>query len=199
MRELITNTVPVPAPGAAATTNAPIRDIRDIVEIPDPWRHAPLVAIALLVSAVAAVGFWLWWRRRIAPEVPGIPENPADIARRRLDAARSMASDPRRFGNEVSAALREYLEARFGLRAPEQTTEEFIGDLRSRPLLDERHQASLAAFLGQCDLLKFAGARPGPGIAELLLESGRRVVDATDPAAAVAPVAAEPAVQEATR
>ncbi len=198
MRELVTNTVP--APGAAATTNAPIRDIRDIVEIPDPWRHAPLQATALLVTAVAVVGFWLWWRRRNAPALPAVPENPADIARRRLDAARSIASDPRRFGNEVSAALREYLEARFGLHAPEQTTEEFINDLRARPLLDERHQASLAGFLEQCDLLKFAGARPGPGIAELLLESGRRVVDETDPAAAVAVVAAvAPAEQEATR
>ncbi|KAB2663190.1 MAG: hypothetical protein DVB31_10995 [Verrucomicrobia bacterium] len=192
-----------PAPGGTrvpsppASTNAPIRDIHDAVEIPDPWRHAPRMAAAGLALGAAVAGTWLWLHRRKAAAAGAAPENPADIARRRLDAARAVWSDPRAFGIEVSAALREYLEARYGLRAPEQTTEEFLEDLRARPLLETRHQGVLAAFLEQCDLLKFAGARPGSGMAEQLLESGRRVVDETDP---VPPVAAPAApAKEASR
>lgn len=175
----------VPPSAAVPATNAPIRDIHDVVEIPNPWRHAGVFAATGLVLAAAAAGGWLWWRARNRPPAPPVPENPADVARRRLDAARSLARDPRAFGIEVSSAVREYLERRYGLRAPDQTTEEFLADLRSRPLLEARHQAVLASFLEQCDLLKFAGARPAPGAADLLVESGRRVVDETDPGAPV--------------
>ena len=104
-----------------------------------------------------------------------------------MAAAREWMGDPRRFAGVVSDAVRLYLEERFALRAPEQTTEEFLSDLRSRPLLDVRHQASLAGFLEQCDLLKFAGARPGPEELEELLAAAGRLVDDTDPSAFAGP------------
>ena len=61
---------------------------------------------------------------------------------------------------QVSDVLRVYLEERFGLRAPERTTEEFLRDLEGGEALARGHRAELERFLSQCDLVKFAAARP---------------------------------------
>ena len=60
----------------------------------------------------------------------------------------------------VSSILRAYLEGRFGLRAPEQTTEEFLAAAEAEPAFDREQQRTLRAFLAACDAVKFARARP---------------------------------------
>jgi hypothetical protein len=56
----------------------------------------------------------------------------------------------------LSTILRHYIEDRFGLRAPEQTTEEFLQSLHSSGTFVQRYQDVLARFLRECDLVKFA-------------------------------------------
>lgn len=80
----------------------------------------------------------------------------------------------------VSSVLRVYLEERFGLRAPERTTEEFLRDLEGGAQLARAHRAELERFLSQCDLVKFAAANPTEGdhlatfaLAEAFVESTR--------------------------
>lgn len=62
---------------------------------------------------------------------------------------------------ELSDIVRRYIEDRYGVRAPELTTEEFLrasyGELRLAPAQREL----LEAFLSSCDRVKFAGYRPG--------------------------------------
>jgi hypothetical protein len=172
---------PPPAPGG---TNVPLRDIREVVEIPNPWRWVGRAAAGVALLALAAVGYWLWRRQASRAQAAAPPENPADIARRQLLAAEASMANPRDFGVAVSDAIRRYLENRFGLRAPEQTTEEFLAGLQQRPVLDQRHQELLVEFLEQCDFLKFAGAQPDPDVEAGLLAAGRRLVEETDPARA---------------
>ena len=50
-------------------------------------------------------------------------------ARERILRAREGMGDVRWYVAEVSDAVRFYLEARHGLRAPEQTTEEFLAEI----------------------------------------------------------------------
>ena len=64
------------------------------------------------------------------------------------------------FYNRLGNILRNYVENRFGLRAPERTTEEFLHELRESDALDDSHKRILKAFLEHCDLVKFAAYNP---------------------------------------
>jgi len=79
----------------------------------------------------------------------------------------------------VSDAVRVYLEERFQLRAPERTTEEFLRDLQKTSVLMAQQKASLAEFLEQCDLVKFARFEPPETMLRELHESALRLIHET--------------------
>lgn len=185
-----------PAPGGTnAVPRLPLRgDVQRLEEIPDPWKRPIQVGFVALVAGAAALAWWRWSRRPPAPPAPVAPLDPAVVARGRIEAARGWMGEPRRYAGEVSDAVRHYLEDRFGLKAPEQTTEEFLTDLSRKPALDPRCQGPLAAFLEQCDLVKFAGWRPGAQELDGLEAAAIWVVDETAPpgaAGSAGPVVAE--------
>jgi hypothetical protein len=68
------------------------------------------------------------------------------------------AGHARDFCYEVSEAIRGYIEQRFQILAPRETTEEFLRELLGsrEPALAE-HRGALSDFLGHCDLAKYAG------------------------------------------
>src|SRR5439155_17507093 len=84
-----------------------------------------------------------------------------------------------RFYTELSGVIRHYVEDRFGLRAPERTTEEFLQELTQRPILSGEQRLALAHFLEQCDLVKFAQVRPTAGEGQAALHAARAFVEAT--------------------
>jgi|GEM_PF-223168 len=173
-----------PAPGGTnVVPRLPLRgDVQGLEEIPDPWKRPIQIGFVALVAGAAGLAWWRWSRRPPAAPVPIAPPDPAVVARGRIEAAREWIGEPRRYAGEVSDAVRHYLEDRFGLRAPERTTEEFLLDLSRRPTLDPRHQGPLAAFLEQCDLVKFAGWRPGAHELDGLEAAAIWVVDEASPA-----------------
>ena len=79
----------------------------------------------------------------------------------------------------LSGIVRRYLEGRFGLRAPERTTEEFIRDALTSKKLSDAHRDLVAGFLEQSDLVKFARHAPGPADMRNALESAERLVRET--------------------
>ena len=136
-----------------------IRDIQPLVKIPDNWIWFWLL-LALL--AFLALALWLWkvYQRRKA-EIPTEPPVPAHVvARQRLEEALSLLHEPKPFIIAVSNALRSYLEDALQLRAPEQTTEEFLVELQHSALLADTQKDSLKDFLQSCDLVKFAKHEP---------------------------------------
>ena len=60
------------------------------------------------------------------------------------------------FVTAISLILRRYLEARFHLNAPDQTTEEIFDKLKESPILSDQQQKILTTFLQQADIVKFA-------------------------------------------
>ncbi len=177
--------VPMPTPAAGGTNAGPRMALRGElqrpVEIPDPWKRVWRVGFVFLVAAAALLAWWRLTRRpAVAPVAEPLPD-PAMVARSRIEAARARIGDPRAYASEVSDAVRHYLEDRFGLRAPEQTTEEFLSGLSRKPQLDPSHQGPLAAFLEQCDLVKFSGWRPGAQELDGLEAAAVWVVDETSP------------------
>lgn len=178
----------LPGLGGTGTTAAPAapalpHGLAGAVEIPDPWRWWRLSGLALLVLVVCATGLWLWWRRGGAGQAGATALPPGDVARRRLQQALELLGQPPSFVAEVSAAVREYLEGRFGWRAPERTTEEFIGELQARGGLPDADRQALADFLGACDMVKFAGVRPDRLTLEEMHASALRLVNELAPAA----------------
>jgi hypothetical protein len=113
-----------------------------------------IVGAAALAVLLGSGIYWLFRRmRRVRMKTP------AEIALQRLERARTLASQGRatELSDELSDAVREYIQARFELRAPHRTTEEFLHELlsaRQNPIA--AHREALAEFLGACDLAKFA-------------------------------------------
>lgn len=174
-------------------TNAPASPGLDNATAPDGFLPdlpplesipAPFPWLWLLVAiAIAALGYWLCRRylkyraaRTLAPE----PELPAhERALLAMRDAMPLIEEPKRFVIAISDALRAYLEQRFALRAPEQTTEEFLSDLAKDQTLSGQHKSQLTDFMNQCDLVKFAGQSRAKDELYQLYDSAVTVVQET--------------------
>jgi len=144
------------------------------------------IAIATGALLVAALAF-VWSRRGRRPrvqrdEVAVPPHVKALRALARLrEAPRTTPAQVESFYVEVSNVLRVYLEERFGLRAPERTTEEFLRELESGEQLAREHRPALERFLSQCDLVKFAAFVPGESEHLAMHGMASQFVEATRP------------------
>ncbi len=169
---------------SAEEEDAELRDIHDPLAVPFPVAWLIGGALAALAAAVGAY----WWRRSApaAPAAPEAPREPADVlALRRLEELLAQglgqAGRIKELYGGVSDILRQYIEARFGLHAPEQTTEEFLAELRRTLGFDPAHRALLRTFLEHTDLVKFAEARPSAEQVDRTVEACRRFIVETKP------------------
>ncbi len=139
--------------------------------------------LAVLAAAFFALRKFLTTPRTFLHMAPPMP--PHQIALKALEALRAkgwieaLKIEP--FYVELSAIVRRYIEARFGLRAPERTTEEFIRDALSSRKLSDVHRDLVAGFLEQSDLVKFARHAPGATDMQNALDSAGRLVHETMP------------------
>lgn len=146
-------------------TNASLRDIKDLARWPAvlPRWLMVLLLIGLLAAVLGSlVARFLRKPRTILHHPP--PPPPHEVAMAALaDLLRRgwiEQGDVGPFYVALSTIVRRYIEDRFGLRAPERTTEEFIRETVGSRLLSAGHQALTREFLEQCDLVKFARHRP---------------------------------------
>lgn len=175
--------IPPSTPPATLAVTNDIRPLKPPVAVPNPWFWVFLTVGILLALAIIGALIALWLRAKARrPAVPPVP--PHVRAREKLDAALLLIGDPRAFCIAVSDAVRAYLEERFNLRAPERTTEEFLRDLQKTSVLTSEQKLSLANFLEQCDLVKFARFEPPESSLREMHESALRLVHETQYVAA---------------
>jgi hypothetical protein len=144
-----------------------------------PWIWA---AAAVLLLALIAGGFFIF--RRKTGHLPFLaPPAPHEIALRELRELAALVREDadREFVQRASGILRTYIQARFGLRAPHRSTEEFLREARQSELLGDDHQRLLARFLSQCDLVKFARRRVAVPEMQALLLAAKAFVEGTVP------------------
>ena len=173
------------------------KDIAPPVEL--AWRGLPLWAwVAIAAALVVLVLAVLWWRRAHRRRLlRGEPSQPAhELAMAALDRLQSddliTLQRIEEFYVRVSGILRHYIEWRFGLRAPEQTSEEFLDAMLVAGGPIAEHRDLLSAFLAHCDLVKFARHQPASDDMHNALQRARDFVEQTaDPESLVAPEAAE--------
>ncbi len=120
-----------------------------------------LAGLAILGVLAAIIGVLAWRQRRHQVR----RANAYEIARSRLDRllsgqqAQESALSIELFFVEISAIIRQYLEHRFDLSAPDLTTDEFLQVAARESDLSNEHQSLLSEFLKQADVVKFAGVR----------------------------------------
>ncbi len=148
---LTSNILPILATTASAPEMMGIRDIiRDSYWSKNQNWLIPTILVGTLLLIYIVY--------RICKRPPAPPPSPYELAQKRLNEVRQemVNLDDKKFSSRLSLALRQYIEASFGLRAPEQTTEEFLKAAQSDHKISESALQSLEAFLKLCDLAKFA-------------------------------------------
>lgn len=186
LRELLTDELPIDIQSVlpAGQATAELRGLRDsLPELLSPGGRGLLLGgggVVLLGGALLLARSALRRRRH----VQRVNAYAAALARLNALAARGLPSAEESDGwyVELSGIVRGYLEERYGVRAPELTTEEFLRE--AQRVLDPRHREVLTPFLSTCDQVKFAGYRPAESESRRALEEARRFLDQTQPGGA---------------
>jgi hypothetical protein len=161
-------------------------------------------SLGLLIGAILAL---LVWRKINQPKPtppPPPPRPPWEVALEELDEVRHAGLlEVDRYGeyfDRTSDALRRYLGARFGFDGLESTTDEILAALKKqaggfirfdapsrgdgRPSFGPAPGVSfdrVAAFLRECDLVKFANLTPSPDQCATSITTGEAIVRGTMP------------------
>jgi len=165
-------------PNDKATTD--INDIAAPVSFPSGWRTFAIIAAC--IAGAAALVIVLWRHRRIRGKfIPPLPAH--EIAYRKLEKllARGLIEQKlyREFTAEVADILRQYIEDRFALRAPERTTEEFLSEAGMGLPVDAERKEILRQFLIHCDLVKFAALEPSAEDVKRTFETCKEFIEMT--------------------
>lgn len=124
------------------------------------WRA---YASLIMLGSGAILTCWLLsiWLRRPRPVRIPPPDEWALAELDRLDKQPPVSDDDvRRYCTQVSSILRQFLDRRFGFRAVEQTTPEFVASLQAANTLRPAQKDSLIELLQRADLVKFAAVVP---------------------------------------
>lgn len=198
--------VVIPLPAATITvteqsadSQAPLDDsaaqtLRDGLppKTPIPW-IAILSSVAILAVIVA---IWYFAKRPPKAErVRAVPvQPPHKIALRELDdlLAQQLIEKGfyKQFYDRISEILRDYIERRFNLKAPERTTEEFLQELRvSQDIFSKQHLLLLNNVMKHTDLVKYARLTPSSDEITQTIRDTRTFITETIPSTTAASAA----------
>lgn len=182
--------IPVKSLLSADNHQATIKDIQPPQSLPD-HKFGLYLSTGLSVFLIVLAGFLYYFLKKQKAgqqKVPGTKVSPAEFALQELDRllADNLLTEGKikLFHLRISDILRRYLENRFGLKAPERTTEEFLKTLSihgtAANILLQKHQNLLADFLTQCDLVKFARHEPNMEECQTTVRICRELIEKTD-------------------
>lgn len=142
-----------------------IKDIRPPVAFPSSW-----MMWMLMVLGILAAGIIVFLLRRVrfskkeAPLPPPVPAWEKALAQlvRLKEKQYPQQGRIKEFYVELSLIARQYIEGRFGLNAPDMTTEEFLESLRFSEALDASQKQTLRDFMMSSDMVKFAKCHVDP-------------------------------------
>lgn len=161
-----------------------IADIKPVQKLPGRiprwiWVVLGSAAIAFLVGLTTSR---LWKKRAVlVPTAPPVP--PHVIALSALQALMNKGllehDECKPFYTELSLILRTYLEGRFQLNAPDETTEEIVEEMSRSHELDGAQRNILQEFMRQADMVKFAKGHPDRTTMESAFTTTRQFVEET--------------------
>lgn len=161
-----------------------IRDVKGPVELPRPprrwygwWIAGAVVGLILLILLIR----WILRRRRRGPKIVQIPPHQwaTEQLRQLIDEDLLGQDQVKPFYYRLNGIVRQYIELRFELTAPEMTTEEFLATLRDNDRLSAGHKGVLEPFMSACDMVKYAKYQPGREEIEQVFATARDFIDQT--------------------
>lgn len=162
-------------------------DIRDI-KFPVFLKENLLIYLAViggvLLAAAGGYGLWRYIQRRKALKLLNTPPRPAhEIALEELENLLKMdlikQGRVKEYYQIMSDIVRRYIEKRFSIKAKEQTTQEFLGEIAFSKTLDDEPRKIISDFLVSCDMVKFAKYGAAPSEAEEACGLAREFISKT--------------------
>lgn len=144
------------------TATFEVKDIKGQIKYPLTFMEVlPWLAGMVLLVALVVLGVVLIKRYRRKKGLEPVPDEPAYLlALRRLEHFRNdkywVADKQKGFYSGVTDALKDYLEARFGVDAPEMTTAELFAALKDKQGLSPEIYESARDLFERADFVKFA-------------------------------------------
>lgn len=139
-------------------------DIKAAVALPRPRSLRILMWGGIAVAALLAAGAIVWYLRRRSEMKRQVQMPPHQWAMMELErlVAEDLVSKGKvvEFYYRLNGLLRRYIELRFGLNAAEQTSEEFLRELRGDARLPVEYKPALQQFINACDPVKYARYQP---------------------------------------
>jgi len=120
--------------------------------------------LGILLCVLGGVIAFVFVRRRSLQETSDKP-TPSQEAQQALDTlvqeGLPQQGRYKEFYIRLTSIVRNYIEGTTGLRAPEQTTEEFLVEMRQSRRFNPAQSMRLQEFLEAADMVKYAGQQPG--------------------------------------
>jgi len=165
----------------ASSKIADIKPVHKLASRVPPWLWISLLA-ALAAFLIGWITSRLWKNRETL--IPGPPPIPPHVtAFKALEFLKGKGllekDECNPFYTELSLILRTYLDGRFNLNAPEETTEEIVEQLSTSPDLNGNQRNILQEFMRQADMVKFAKGHPDRTTMEAAFETTRQFVEET--------------------
>ncbi len=167
-----------PIPVEVASVLAEETTMRDIKgEVPLPGGYWWIWSI----TGGLVIGMAVWWIiiRRLRRSKTMLPHEQALSDLHTLRMGDLANDDVLLFYDRLSCIIRHYLEDRFAIRAPEQTTDEFLADARTSPQLDVAQRDELGKFLSAADMVKFARLEPDNSQSSAAIDEAEVFVSST--------------------
>jgi hypothetical protein len=146
-----------------------------------PTPRTVLAWCALGILAILAVIALVWGARHLRRHVRELRMSPRERAFAELQRLLQRDLVGRRlykdFYIELTMVVRRYIERAHDIRAPEQTTQEFLAAAMRHPHFTPACLAQLREFLESADLVKFAGQEATPQMADQAVESAKQYVE----------------------
>ena len=166
-----------------------IRPMHDIAGQPYEWSEwSPLFWLSILVLALLVVIYYLYSRLRAGKPVLSrmkfirklLPHEKALLKIEKIKSEHlSESTDQKEYYTELTDALRQYLEDRFGIKAKEMTSSEIIYRLEKEKQEDGSMVQELREVFQTADLVKFAKYSVRDNVNDAYLASVVQFIDST--------------------
>ena len=162
------------------TENLQLKEIRE----PDTfnyWKLIIIVSIAVIILVGVFIIILLIRKRKREKLVPGIPPYEEAFNKLTILLDKKLPEEGRfkEFYFQLNLIVRVYIEKQFSIRAPEQTTEEFLQDLAVSNKIADKFKLGLKDFLIHSDLVKFARHKPAEAELTGSIESCKNFIRVT--------------------
>jgi hypothetical protein len=148
--------------GGSAPSLKDLKGFDNPMALPEPGVPAGWWAFGVAVAVAVGAAVLAYVRRRRGPLAASVL-SPREQATRELHGlwdSEIARRDVKRFYVELTDIVRRYIERSTGIRAPEQTTEEFLREVGRGEVFSRDERQRLKDFLESADLVKFAAYRP---------------------------------------